>query len=427
METIYALASASGKAGVAVVRVSGSAVDTVCLRMAGRLPQPRLATVCRIQDLEGGYLDEALVLRFLEGASFTGESVVEFHLHGSLAVVSAVLRTLGCFDGLRLAEPGEFTRRALENGRMELTQVEGLSDLIEAETEAQRVQALRQLSGALGQKTAEWRTQLVQAASLLEATIDFADEEVPVDVTPDVERLLQAVDTSIRGELRGLEAAERVRSGFVVAIVGAPNAGKSTLLNMLAGRDAAITSEIAGTTRDVIEVRLDIAGLAVTLLDTAGLRETTDPLEVAGISRARVRAAEADLRIHLDVAGQAVDDLLQENDICLVSKDDDGVFENGVSAKTGWGIDRLILLLEKRLKDVPASAGLVNRQRHREALERGLDHLGSAIALVSEGSDMYDLASEELRAAIHGLQRLVGQVDVEDLLGEIFANFCIGK
>ncbi|WP_373050624.1 tRNA uridine-5-carboxymethylaminomethyl(34) synthesis GTPase MnmE, partial [Thalassovita aquimarina] len=299
MDTIFALATAHGKAGVAVIRVSGPLAHSAGERLAGMLPDPRKAGLRLLRDGQGVRLDEALVLTFPDKSSFTGEAVVELQLHGSVAVVASVLRELGNMDGLRQAEPGEFTRRALENGRLDLAQVEGLADLIEAETEAQRRQALRVLSGDLGNRAEEWRRDLIRAASLLEATIDFADEDIPVDVSPEVNELLDRVIASLSKEIAGVSAAERVRTGFEVAIVGAPNVGKSTLLNALAGRDAAITSEYAGTTRDVIEVRMDLAGLPVTLLDTAGLRETQDKVEEIGIKRARERAGLADLRVFL--------------------------------------------------------------------------------------------------------------------------------
>ena len=268
LDTIFALATAPGKAGVAVVRVSGPEAGQAGARLFGTLPAPHHARTRILKDANGHRLDQALVLFFPAGQSFTGEDVLELHLHGSVATVNAVLRVLGDMPGLRIAEPGEFTRRALENGCLDLAQVEGLADLIDAETEAQRKQALRVLSGDLGKTAESWRSDLIRAAALIEATIDFADEEVPVDVTPEVEALLARVSSSLETEIAGVQTAERIRTGFEVAIVGAPNVGKSTLLNALAGREAAITSEYAGTTRDVIEVRMDLAGLPVTLLDT---------------------------------------------------------------------------------------------------------------------------------------------------------------
>ena len=298
MDTIFALASARGKAGVAVVRISGPLSHDVVAKLCV-LPPVRQAALRRL-TWQGEMLDEAFggAVRLWRRV-LPERSSAELHLHGSSAVVARVLRALGSVDGLRLAEAGEFTRRALENGKLDLAQVEGLADLIDAETEAQRKQALRVLSGVLGQRVEAWRVDLVRAAALIEATIDFADEDVPVDVSPEVTALISGLLVQLQAELHGARAAERVRDGFEVAIVGAPNAGKSTLLNALAGRDAAITSEIAGTTRDVIEVRMDIAGLSVTLLDTAGLRASDDAVEQIGVARGLERARAADLRVFL--------------------------------------------------------------------------------------------------------------------------------
>lgn len=428
MDTIFALATAHGKAGVAVIRVSGPLAHVAGTALAGDLPVPRRAGLRLLRDPDGVRLDEALVLVFEGEKSFTGEPVVELQLHGSTAVVSAVLRVLSEMDDLRQAEPGEFTRRALENGRLDLAQVEGLSDLIEAETEAQRRQALRVLSGDLGGRAEEWRRDLIRAAALLEATIDFADEEVPTDVSPEVSDLMQRVMVSLRREISGVSSAERVRTGFEVAIVGAPNVGKSTLLNALAGRDAAITSEFAGTTRDVIEVRMDLGGLPVTLLDTAGLRETDDKVEEIGIARARERAGLADLRVFLVDGDDAPDFEPEKGDIVLRAKadllDDKS---NAISGVSGEGVQNLIETVTARLSERAASIGVATRERHRIAMMRAVDALKDAENLVQMGEDMTDLAAEELRTAVRALDSLVGRVDVENVLDEIFASFCLGK
>lgn len=426
MDTIFALATAPGKAGLGVVRVSGPRSDDACDALAGARPEYRRASLRRLYGAQGDVLDEALVLRFEAGKSFTGEDVVEFHLHGSVAIIQAVLRRLGTLDGFRMAEPGEFTRRALENGRMDLTQVEALADLIDSETEAQRRQALDLLSGALSARVGRWREATLRAVSLLEATIDFADEDVPVDVSPEVRALLTEVVQAIEAELTGLDAAERVRTGFQVAIVGPPNAGKSTLLNYLAGREAAIISEVAGTTRDVIEVRMDLGGLAVTLLDTAGLRETEDAVERIGVQRARDRAEASDLRVHLVADGMATDLQPLPGDVVLRAKADLTGGE-GVSGKTGQGVPALVEAVKDRLLAKAGEAGLASRERHRLALQAGATHLHAAIGLLDSGPDLYELTSEEVRLALRRLEALLGHVDVEQILGEIFSSFCVGK
>lgn len=427
MDTIFALASARGKAGVAVVRLSGPASHSAVAQFCP-LPAVRKAALRRL-IWQGGMLDEALVLLFAKGASFTGEDSAELQVHGSSAVIAAVLRALGSIDGLRLAEPGEFTRRALENGCLDLTQVEGLADLIDAETESQRRQAQRVMSGALGARVEGWRRDLVRAAALIEATIDFADEEVPVDVTPEVTALVTGLLTALRLEVAGASAAERIRDGFEVAIVGAPNVGKSTLLNALAGREAAITSDVAGTTRDVIEVRMDIGGLAVTLLDTAGLRESEDRVEQIGIGRAIERAQAADLRVFLlgspDEAPMMVP--LADDIVVLGKADIFGVRTAAVSGKTGQGIDALIAAITSRLESRAASAGLLIRERQRIALERSILALESVLGGMDRSVLLPELIAAELRSAMRALEALVGRIDVESLLDEVFSSFCIGK
>uniref|UniRef100_UPI0035B2B0A7 tRNA uridine-5-carboxymethylaminomethyl(34) synthesis GTPase MnmE n=1 Tax=Paenirhodobacter enshiensis TaxID=1105367 RepID=UPI0035B2B0A7 len=427
MDTIYAQASARGKAGVAIIRISGPLSWSVTEVLAGSLPPARVAGLRRLR-LNGDFLDEALVLCFEAEASFTGERVTELHLHGSIATVSAVLRALSGFDGLRLAEPGEFTRRALENGQLDLTQVEGLSDLIEAETEAQRRQALTVLSGAIGQKVDGWRRNLIRACALIEATIDFADEDVPVDVSPEVLELIERVCGELRHELDGVGAAERVREGYEVAIIGRPNSGKSTLLNRLAGREAAITSDVAGTTRDVIEVRMDIDGLAVTFLDTAGLRETPDRVEAIGVARAIERAERADLRLFL----------LDDEEVGLISPRAEDLVVQGkadlrsqcglaVSGLTGTGVGELLAEISERLSRKAAAAGTMTRERHRIAMSRAVEALEMARDEVMLRPEHAEIAAEALRDAARALDTLVGRIDVETLLDEIFSSFCIGK
>ena len=425
-DTIFALATAQGKAGIAVVRLSGPEAVSALTGFVGALPVPGRG-LRKVRDRDGGLIDQALVLTFAEGASFTGEAVVELHLHGSPAIVSAVLDYLGGVAGLRQAEPGEFTKRALENGRLDLAQVEGLADLIDAETEAQRQQAVRVFAGALGEMAEAWRAKLIRAAALIEATIDFADEEVPVDVTPEVLDLVGLVSKEMQREISGVAAAERIRNGFEVAIIGAPNVGKSTLLNRLAGRSAAITSEVAGTTRDVIEVQMEIAGLPVTLLDTAGLRASDDVVETIGIERGRERAAQADMRIHLL---EDADDIEEFDDaLRVLAKADARATTDGmaVSGLTGAGLDQLIGEIGRQLKQKSAPAGLAIRARHRDALIRGVEGLERVQEGFSPGVQSADLIAEELRYVLRAVDSLVGRVDVEDILGEIFSSFCIGK
>ncbi|MFV0514592.1 MAG: tRNA uridine-5-carboxymethylaminomethyl(34) synthesis GTPase MnmE [Jhaorihella sp.] len=428
MDTIFALATAPGRAGVAVIRISGPRAYIAAGRLAGPGLLPRGMTVRKLRDDAGSVLDEGIVLTFAGPASFTGEDVAELQVHGSSAVIAKILAILSQIDGLRLADPGEFTRRALENGRLDLAQVEGLADLIDAETEAQRRQAQALLSGDLGELAERWRQKLIRAASLIEAVIDFADEDVPGDVSPEVRALLESVSWDLRAELAGVRIAERIRNGFEVAIVGAPNVGKSTLLNALAGRKAAITSEFAGTTRDVIEVRMDLAGLPVTLLDTAGLRETDDVVEGMGVALARDRARAADLRVFLAEAGESLDVAMHDGDIRILPKADRRADPAGsVSGLTGQGIDALVAEISRVLSVRSAGAGIATRERHRAAMDRAACSLDVVRGLLDHGPDRYDIAADELRSAIRALESLVGRIDVETLLDEIFASFCLGK
>ncbi len=433
-DTIYALSTARGRAAVAVIRVSGPHADDALSALASPLPALRRAALRTLRrPSDGQPLDQALVLRFQDARSFTGENSFEIQCHGSPAVIAALLDALSALPGLRLAEPGEFTRRALENGRLDLLEAEALADLVNAETESQRRQALRAMRGDLGDRAASWRADLIRARALVEAVMDFADEEVPEDVAPEVVTLIGRTTSGIQEALAGSAAAERIRDGFEVALIGPPNAGKSTLLNALARREAAITSEVAGTTRDVIEVHMDLAGLPVTLLDTAGLRDTEDFLEKLGIDRARTRAAEADLRLHLVPPGQPAppDGSLTDDDLIVFTKSDLGLATNcagpSVSALTGCGVDDLAALVASRLEPRAAGASSVTRRRQRDALEDALPHLAAADSRLREGEPGLDLAAEELRLATQALETLLGRVDAERILDDIFSEFCLGK
>lgn len=426
MDTIYALATAPGRAGVAVVRVSGPDSWTACERLAGSVPPVRRAVVRKLRD-GAELIDEALVLVFEAGQSFTGERVVEFQTHGSIAVTNRLLVALSRLPGFRGADPGEFTRRALENERLDLSQVEGLADLIESETELQRRQALRTLEGDMSRQVEIWRSKLLRAVALLEAGIDFADEDVPADSVPEVQDLLHSLIRAFRAEIVGVRAAERVRIGFEVAIVGAPNAGKSTLLNRMAGREAAITSEIAGTTRDVIEVRMDVDGIPVTFLDTAGLRETEDVIEAIGVERAQARAGTADLRIFLGDTDPLV--CFHKDDILVAPKSDLGTRGTGlaVSGKTGAGVDELLNQVARVLGTRIGETGTATSLRQAEVLGQALVLLESAMEAVVGSDVSVELVAEDIRTAIRSVDMLVGRIGVEDVLGEIFSSFCIGK
>ena len=427
MDTIFALASAPGKAGISIVRLSGPLAINVAEKLTKSKLKERQPNLRVIYDSDNHFIDQALILIFSKPYSFTGENVVEFHLHGSSAVVSSVIKLLGNFKGLRSAEAGEFTRCALENGKIDLAQVEGLADLIDAETDAQHKQAARIFNGALGEKTKEWRAKLVKAGALLVATLDFADEEVPEEVTPGVEKLINMVLSDLDKEIIGVQTAERIRSGFEVAIVGAPNLGKSTLLNYLVGRDAAITSNISGTTRDVIEVKFDLRGLPVTILDTAGIRKSDDKVEEIGISRALERSSLSDLRIVLTEDGEYPSGLKKrDTDIICIAKDDQGN-RGGVSGKTGAGIDRLKNNIWDILNDKAQYVGIATRERHKSSMVNAKKFLGNAVVSLRDGPEYYDITAEEIRAATSALDSLIGRIGVEDVLDEVFSSFCLGK
>ncbi|MCC5983098.1 MAG: tRNA uridine-5-carboxymethylaminomethyl(34) synthesis GTPase MnmE [Rhodobacteraceae bacterium] len=428
MDTIFALSTARGRAGVAVIRVSGSLAWSAAERMAGPGLGPRRASLRKLRDAEGRVLDSAVVLLFERGASFTGEDVAEFMVHGSPAVVAAVESELGRLTGLRYAEPGEFTRRALMNGVLDLVQVEGLGDLLQADTERQRSQAMALMEGALGRRVAGWRDVLVRAAALMEAEIDFADEGLgQFDVQ--AAACIAEVVPQIARELRAVPGREKLRDGFQVAIVGPVNAGKSTLLNALAGREAAITSAVAGTTRDVIEVRMDIGGFSVTLLDTAGIRASEDEIERQGVDRALHRADEADIRVVL-LESPGAEPVVppRPGDIVLVGKGD--LFpghDEVVSGLTGVGVEQLLRRLAERCVAMTPSDGLAVNLRQETALRLAHEALLQAGTELEKPEHAPELVSVGIRRALSALDGMMGKVGVEDILGEIFARFCIGK
>ena len=433
-DTIYAPATAPGRAAIAIIRLSGPEAGPALAALAGGLPPPRLARHVRYRDPESGEeLDDGLALWFPGPASVTGEDVAELHLHGSRAVLAAVMAVLSR-RGLRLAEPGEFTRRAFLNDKLDLTQAEAVADLAAAETEAQRRQALRQLDGHLGAVYRGWGERLLRLLAHLEAAIDFPDEDLPPEIEAEVAAGAQALADAIEAHLADRHRGERLRDGIAVAILGPPNAGKSSLLNALARREAAITSPIAGTTRDIIDVAIDLAGYPVVLADTAGLRDSADLVEQEGLRRALKRAEEAELRLFVfdttrpeDARGAVKwpgpDTLLVANKIDLAGMDAmlDGAIP--VSVLTGEGLPALIAALTSQISATyDIAAPVLTRARHREALETALAALHRSLR-----AELAELRAEDLRLAWRSLGRITGRVDVEDLLDVIFRDFCLGK
>lgn len=439
-QTIFALSSGRVPSAIAIIRVSGPQARLAVERLCGKLSAPRLAQFATLRDLDGSALDESVTLWFPAPHSATGEDVAEFHVHGGRAVIAAMFDALGAIDGLRPAEPGEFTRRAFENGKLDLTEAEGLDDLIHADTDRQRRQALRHLKGLLGAKAESWRQQIIEASALIEAGIDFSDEgDVSTELVAPALRKIAALKSEIEETLISSAQSERLREGLTVAIAGPPNAGKSTLLNRLARREAAIVSPHAGTTRDVIEVHLDLDGYPVTLIDTAGVRDTHDPVEQEGVRRARDRARTSDLVLWLvDANDNSARPLKSEGDhapVWIVRNKVDLVGANGggaaraqfdISASRGDGMSELVAALVIYARDYFGSGemALVSRARHRTLLRETVAALERAGRSADKGDE---LLAEELRIAIHSLGRLTGRVDVEDILDVIFREFCIGK
>jgi tRNA modification GTPase len=434
-QTIFALSSGRPPSAISMVRLSGSQAGAALAALAGKAPAPRVATRVLLRDGRGQPIDDAMVLWFPGPASATGEDVAEFHVHGGRAVLTALFSALSGFENVRAAEPGEFTRRAFENGKLDLTEAEALDDLIHANTDRQRRQALRQLKGMLGERARHWRARIIDASALIEAGIDFSDEgDVSAELVAPAVAKIRALLEEIEEVLAAQGQSERLREGVVVAIAGAPNVGKSTLMNQLARREVAIVSPHAGTTRDVIEVQLDLDGYPVMLIDTAGIREADDPVEQEGVRRARARAAEADLVLWLadgDPAGPAVGSAVPVWTV-RTKMDlgpgyaDAGRFDFRISASRGDGVKELISALVGFARDYFGSeeGGLIGRERHRELLRETADLLRRSIGVVDKGEEF---VAEDLRAAADRLGRLLGRVDVEDILDKIFRDFCIGK
>lgn len=441
-QTIFALSSGRPPSAISIVRVTGPQAKAILASLAGKVPEPRLASRALLRDSSREPIDDSVVLWFPGPASATGEDVAEFHVHGGRAVLAALFAALAAVENVRAAEPGEFTRRAFENGKLDLTEAEALDDLIHADTDRQRRQALRQLKGLLGDKARDWRTRIIEAAALIEAGIDFSDEgDVPEGLIGPALAGIRALLGEIQEVLAAQGRSERLRDGLVVAISGPPNVGKSTLMNQLARREVAIVSPHAGTTRDVIEVHLDLDGYPVTVIDTAGIRETDDPVEQEGVRRARMRAAEADLVLWMVDVREGAGGHLGEVPVWVVrNKIDLDMPDEGagglrgagqgidftISAKRGDGVAELMAALVVFAREYFGARedGLIGRERQRKLLQETVAALQRSIDVVGGGEE---LAAEELRAASHSLGRLLGRVDVEDVLDVIFREFCVGK
>jgi tRNA modification GTPase len=445
-QTIFALSSGRPPSAIAVVRVSGPQARAALAGLAGKVPDPRLASRVMLRDPGRAPIDDAVVLWFPGPASATGEDVAEFHVHGGRAVLAALIAALSGFDNVRAAEPGEFTRRGFENGKLDLTEAEALDDLIHADTDRQRRQALRQLKGLLGERAGDWRARIIEASALIEAGIDFSDEgDIPSELIAPALARIRSLRDEIEEVLAAQGRSERLREGLVVAISGPPNVGKSTLINQLARREVAIVSPHAGTTRDVIEVQLDLDGYPVTMIDTAGIRETADPVEQEGVRRARRRAAEADLVLWIIDAEHQESGRVGDAPVWVVRNKIDldaalGVnvqpagawrgdgsgtgFE--ISADRGDGVPELVAALVDFARDYFGSRedSLIGRERQRQLLQETVYSLERSISVMDRG---VELAAEELRTAAHCLGRLLGRVDVEDVLDVIFREFCVGK
>ena len=442
--TIYALSSGPGLSGIAVIRVSGSKAKKVITELTkGKFPEPRIATLKKINNINTNELiDEGIIIWFPGPESYTGEDLAEFHVHGSRAVIESIQNSISSIADCRLAEPGEFTKLAFQNNKINLLKAESIGDLIASETEIQRKQAVKIMTGQSNKKFNEWRNGLLKILSNLEAKIDFPEDNLPKDILKNIKNVSIKIRLEIKKTLEDQKVGELIRQGFKIAIVGPTNAGKSSLLNYLSRREVAIVSEIAGTTRDVIETHLNIDGFPVVISDTAGIRNSKDEIEKKGIKLALKKAEDADLNIVV-VDPKSIDfkgflkDIISKKSIIVVNKSDLGVNDIKknfkkykpifISIKDELNIDKLIIQIKKKLKNqfINSEEILITRERHRQHLEQCVSHLVNFEK--KKDAEDFDKAAEDLRLATRHLGMIVGKVDVEEILGSIFNDFCIGK
>ena len=449
-DTIFALATPPGRSALSVIRVSGPQASNVPDLFGTASLLPRQAQRRWLKGKDGNLIDDVIMIGFVAPLSATGEDVTEIHCHGSPAVVEDILNHLAIVSGFRLAEAGEFTRRALDNDKTDITAAEGLADLIDADTSLQRAQAVAQMAGGLRQPVQNWRIEIISCLSALEASIDFADEELPTNLQNQIRKRIQTIHDDMEAGLSDFRKGQIIRSGLSVVLAGPVNAGKSTLLNCLAHRSAAIVSPLPGTTRDSIEVGLEIAGLSVAVTDTAGWRQTNDPIEKEGIERAKQAAKEADVLVVVVDGSQSgwsadVSEIItwgSQKSLILLNKSDEGIVADhkqhssdhfseedmlSVSAKDGIGLSEFESWLESVIQDLnrTSSSVMLTRVRHQQAVRQALEHLKASLEL--SVNDQTELVAEEFRSATSALSRILGHVDIEDVLDNIFTSFCIGK
>ena len=430
-DTVFALSTSPGKAAIAVIRISGSKAFEVVTKLVGSLPPPRKA-VLRSIKYKNELIDKALLICFKANASYTGEDMVEFHIHGSMAVIDSLSEVLSVGFNLGVADPGEFTRRALENGCMDLSQVEGLLDLINSETKEQKNQSLSVLTGVIGDKSKGWRSTILSSLSLAEVMIDFSDEDVPESTVSSILNLVVSLVDELTGELKNSKSLELIRDGYDVVIIGKPNVGKSSLLNYLAGREKAIVSEKAGTTRDIIELGIDLKGFRVNFFDTAGIHDATDEIEMIGIERARVKASLSHMRVFLINPNDLVEDfgvVVKETDVIFCAKSDleKQCIYPGISSKSGEGVSFLLGEISKNINKSVGYSGILINKRHKKVVKSTISCLERVCRELKSSDVQIEIVAENLRLAIMELDFLVGKINVEEVLGDIFSSFCIGK